>query len=105
MHDVIGPTFRHVTSSAILRWRVIPDRHRVALLTNARVVPARFLASRNVVRIVTGGARHRATAFQKAARLSKPVRRSRNFEFVVMTAARRMIKMNHVVGEWLSRLV
>ena len=59
-------------------------RALVAALTDGHVALHRFCAPRNVVRVVTGEARH--VAALEAGRLPQAVRGSRDFELVLRPA-------------------
>src|SRR5437762_3118334 len=74
----------------------------MTLLADADVMRDGLGAARNVMRIVTGRARHRSGAGHKTFRFSKTVCGARDFKLVVMTGIPRVIEMHHVIRKRLA---
>src|SRR4029077_13804993 len=113
---VVGPAFGHVAADATGRLRMLArcrqlfHRSVEALAAVLVIMPRRFLAARNVVRIVTGGAAQRACTLLKTLRAPQPVRRADDLELIVVTAtavrgARCVIELEHEIPQRLPRPV
>ena len=75
----------------------------MATSAHRRVMLHGLLAARDVVRIVTGDARH--LALLKTRRLAQPICAARDLELVVAPRSRRVIEMQEVIGERLARRI
>src|SRR6266446_2809999 len=70
--------------------------------THSSVVLGGLLASRYVVRIMTGGAQETRLAFLETGRLAQPVRRVCDLEPVVIRRSRTLIEVQNVINQWLT---
>src|SRR3569833_2400854 len=76
----------------------------MALTATVRVLFDRCRASRNIVRVVTGQACHRAFALEKALGFAKAIGRTAyDFKLVVMARSGRVIEGEQEIAEWLAR--
>src|SRR3954469_8463667 len=73
--------------------------------TDRSVMPGGLLASRYVVRIMAGGGQQRRIAFLKTGRLTQPVSCMGDFKFIVVTGFGRLVEMQNIVGQRLTRPV
>src|ERR1017187_8554864 len=71
--------------------------------TDSGILPHRFLAARNPMRIVTSGAFHFSAALEETARLPQPVNRAYRLEFAFVPGARRVVERDREIYRGLSR--
>ena len=108
MHDIFGAPFWHVAIRAAGRPRVLACRHRplkllaVTLPACSVIMLYRSLSSRNIMRIVAGGALHCALALQEASRTANTIHRVHDLELVFPSTTRRMIEEQPVIAERLA---
>src|ERR1039457_6439960 len=71
--------------------------------TDSGILPHRFLAARNPMRIVTSGAFQFSAALEETARLPQPVNRAYRLEFAFVPGARRVVERDREIYQGLSR--